>query len=989
MNPILNPSGAAASSAAKPLEFCGYSRVSAPALGAPPHEARSLTWWACCFALATTVIGCSNAPSDGTAAVAKAGPNAAAGDGLSDGLSDVTAAAADDGNEVADAPTGSCGAACPPNSTCEKSSGICQCADGYKKDKDGIKCVQLKTCDPDNKPTCGKHAHCQLGAPAKDATCACDDGLEGDAFSVEIGCNKNLLECLKGLDKCDHESTKCVEKDPLDPTNPAGLPYECTCLSDFGFTVQATSVQCKCPIGKKIDAGACVCKDGFEANGQGGCKAKCAGGCAVDAECGADKCGNSCGTCAANSACDVSKCKCNDGYAKGAAGTCVAINVCGTANQTKVCDKNATCKALAPGTNDCECNPGYDSTPNGGCVLGDKCKVTNGGCSANASCVMDLAGAVTCTCKDGFKGDGKGCADVDECALGNGGCSVNAKCSNSAGAFSCACKVGYQGDGKDCSDVDECAAQISPCAKAGVCTNQDGGFTCACAKGWAGDGKTCVDVDECKTNNGNCGANSTCYNTAGDYECPCVNGYTGSGKLASVCADIDECKNGSAACDKNAKCTNLPGSVKCECLQGYKGDGFQCALDKSCNPLCDQNASCVGGDVPPYVCKCNSGFSGNGQKCFPIPVTITMQTVTINPVDPNDNLTWDGFLGGSTLSAEDKAKFEKLLKAAAAAAGLPEFVIPAVTSLITFLVGVINPPDPYGTVMLTSPGKSSEFELLEQSNTLHPAWNGVTWKGITLDATVQLKLDLWDADASVPDQIGLVSISYAEILKVFQFGKPAPIMVKDQGKGGILFVEVSVTPAYVCGNSNCDASAGETATNCPTDCKSEINCTDKLDNDGDGKIDCADSDCAADPACAKVSSCKGDYPLTCEDNDSYNSDGVGSTNGVDSYSCKDSFFDVAGQTGSEYTYDFTSDCTGTVTVTVTKKNLTDGKFLGLFILDGTKICDGKSCAAHGSMATTTAKASFSAKLGQKFFIVVDGYQGYAGGYDVTTSCVCK
>ena len=38
----------------------------------------------------------------------------------------------------------------------------------------------------------------------------------------------------------------------------------------------------------------------------------------------------------------------------------------------------------------------------------DECKDNNGGCSVNAICSI-TEGEVTCTCKDGFTGDGKNC----------------------------------------------------------------------------------------------------------------------------------------------------------------------------------------------------------------------------------------------------------------------------------------------------------------------------------------------------------------------------------------------------------------------------------------------------------------------------------------------------------------------------------------------------------------------------------------------------
>jgi len=43
------------------------------------------------------------------------------------------------------------------------------------------------------------------------------------------------------------------------------------------------------------------------------------------------------------------------------------------------------------------------------------------------------------------------CSDIDECAADNGGCSVFADCSNNAGSFSCSCRNGFTGDGMNCT----------------------------------------------------------------------------------------------------------------------------------------------------------------------------------------------------------------------------------------------------------------------------------------------------------------------------------------------------------------------------------------------------------------------------------------------------------------------------------------------------------------------------------------------------------
>lgn len=70
-----------------------------------------------------------------------------------------------------------------------------------------------------------------------------------------------------------------------------------------------------------------------------------------------------------------------------------------------------------------------------------------------------------------------------------------------------------------------------------------------------------------------------------------------------------------------------------------------------------------------------------------------------------------------------------------------------------------------------------------------------------------------------------------------------------------------VTP--VCGDGICDIRAGEDPNTCPADCV-EVACADGIDNDLDGSIDCADSDCSRDPACSGRPICGNDIrePLT-------------------------------------------------------------------------------------------------------------------------------
>ncbi len=99
---------------------------------------------------------------------------------------------------------------------------------------------------------------------------------------------------------------------------------------------------------------------------------------------------------------------------------------------------------------------------------------------------------------------------------------------------------------------------------------------------------------------------------------------------------------------------------------------------------------------------------------------------------------------------------------------------------------------------------------------------------------------------------------------------------------------------------------------------------------------------------------------------------------------------MSGETGSEYVYTFTADCTGNATITVVKKvksAAASPTYLDVFGLDGSKACSGSSCIAYGLMdEVDTATVTFSATKGSKYLIAVDGYSGFAGNYSLTTTC---
>ena len=159
-------------------------------------------------------------------------------------------------------------------------------------------------------------------------------------------------------------------------------------------------------------------------------------------------------------------------------------------------------------------------------------------CGSNASCTSVYGHSVLCECNDGFDGDGQTCNDVNECidarVLANMAfassskdtdtCDANAICTNTLGSYTCSCADGFVGDGQTCNDVNECidarvlasnssSQDPDTCGENAICTNTLGSYTCSCSEGFTGDGNICIDVDECVSTA--CGGTEDCVNTLG------------------------------------------------------------------------------------------------------------------------------------------------------------------------------------------------------------------------------------------------------------------------------------------------------------------------------------------------------------------------------------------------------------------------------------------------------------------------------------------
>eukprot|EP00736_Rhodelphis_marinus_P000713 Rmarinus@m.19555 len=310
---------------------------------------------------------------------------------------------------------------------------------------------------------------------------------------------------------------------------------------------------------------------------------------------------------------------CPSGYI---ADSCADIDEC--ANNAHQCAFEATCKNLE-GSYSCTCNEGYDGD-GFFCEDIDECAGEAGVevCDMYATCTNTI-GAYSCDCNDGYEGGGQSCSDIDECETGANDCGENTICANIPGSYICNCDTGYDGDPySGCSDVDECADNTPAhgCQTNAVCSNTEGSYYCTCSSGYEGDGNAdgegCADSNECEDGTHACAVTAACINTDGGYDCICNEGFTGDGE---VCDDIDECLDAdNNACHTDARCINEPGHYTCECNNGYSGDGYYCEDVDECTAgtdECDAIASCIN-TIGMYQCICPSGYTGDGFVCVDV-----------------------------------------------------------------------------------------------------------------------------------------------------------------------------------------------------------------------------------------------------------------------------------------------------------------------------------------------------------------------------------
>ncbi|XP_054626797.1 signal peptide, CUB and EGF-like domain-containing protein 2 isoform X5 [Dunckerocampus dactyliophorus] len=200
---------------------------------------------------------------------------------------------------------------------------------------------------------------------------------------------------------------------------------------------------------------------------------------------------------------------------------------------------------------------------------------------------------------------------ADPCAEGSDGCHIDAICQSTLlGSYKCTCKAGFKGDGKHCEDTDECDLEYNGgCVH--ECNNIPGNYRCTCYDGFnlAHDGHNCLDVDECKFNNGGC--QHTCVNTMGSYECRCKDGFfLSDNQHTCIHRSVEglNCMNKEHGCAHICKETPK-GGVACECRPGFELARNQRGCILTCNHGnggCQH--TCEDTDSGP-ICKCHIRYA--------------------------------------------------------------------------------------------------------------------------------------------------------------------------------------------------------------------------------------------------------------------------------------------------------------------------------------------------------------------------------------------
>ncbi|MBI5608256.1 MAG: hypothetical protein HY902_05195 [Deltaproteobacteria bacterium] len=439
---------------------------------------------------------------------------------------------------------------------------------------------------------------CQAGACMAGAPVACDDGnpCTDDACNPASGCSHapNTLPCTTG-NACDsgacsagtckpNGQKSCNDGNPC-TTDICDASLGCVNKPVADGTTCAKGDACVgdslCKVGKCETGPKTVCDDGNLCTDDI-CDAK-SGGCNYFPNTAPCDDGNACTVGDACGVVTLQGAKCIAGKSVVPAVDCDDKNPC----TSEVCDTAKGCQNL-PAPAGTACNDGNVCTQGEVCASG-KCQ--NGslaGCDDSNPCTADNCDPATGKCSwsqvTGACDDGNPCTTSDACnGLKCAGMPAVCDDKNPCTADTCDATTGKcvasPQSGATCDDSNACTTGDA-CA-AGKCTGQDK----ACS-----DGNVCTD-DACNPATGACtSTNNTVPCTTGDL---CTSGgvcSAGACKAGSTpkCDDNNPCTTDS--CDsKTGACSYVPGNDGATC-----DDGLACSSASACkNGTCTPQAACT------------------------------------------------------------------------------------------------------------------------------------------------------------------------------------------------------------------------------------------------------------------------------------------------------------------------------------------------------------------------------------------------------------
>ncbi len=422
---------------------------------------------------------------------------------------------------------------------------------------DGNACTASDTCDAQGFCS-GKAVSCDDANPCTD-----------DACSIKTGCTHT-----PNTKPCNADDNSCTSDKCKQGKCEVGLLKTCA-TSDACTVGQCSAVSGGCTFKAKTDG--VHCDDGDACTVSDACKkGACAGSpkpCADSDPCTADACSIKSGKCThepIQGPCDDGdKCTSQDSCATG---KCVGIQV--SCDDGKQCTKDHCVPTFGCSyqlLNGVSCDDGNDCTSadhckSGACIGGkDVC-----GCHSDADCASDKCAskyvcdkaAVPYTCT-AAKGHAKKCSDADPCTVD--------ACDGKTGA----CSHAPAPTGSSCNDGDKCT--LDERCKGGKCV----GTAKQC------DDKNPCTKDHCATATGAChnlplGAGSACDdNDACTHSTTCTAGKCGGGK--GIPTDDGN------PCTKDS-CTPLGGVVHKVMIGAACNDGAACTL----NDRCHASGACKG-----------------------------------------------------------------------------------------------------------------------------------------------------------------------------------------------------------------------------------------------------------------------------------------------------------------------------------------------------------------------------------------------------------